>query len=322
MKNTSVESANDQAIEDAASRIYEAIRPQPMNIDCNQSPGIIAHDKRGAVASPQTETEDDDSDESSTFDGDSSTRTNTSSNTTACDCNFFEDEDIENHIIFLEEKKRILKKAKVHLEKEKAYTAFYAQHIVNGRELPLRRRRNPSIWLEAKAMMKKIMMRSDSEEVSPTEILSSNANDFERVEKASSQSTPVILRHPPTHSSSQPDTQEKSTSSARKRRKIDVSNVEHISSAEYAKAYARKGFEFESSDDEDDGTGDAKRRSPGPHYVSATTRYQQVREMQLSMNSKNWISEAMLQEIFALSYTAIANQRRSMSTKGKGQRVQ
>lgn len=319
MKNTSVESANDQAIEDAASRIYEASRPQPMNVGCNKSPGIIAHDKRGAVASPQTETEDDDSDESSTFDGDSSTRTNTSSNTTACDYNFFEDEDIENNIIFLEEKKRILKKAKVHFEKEKAYTAFYAQHIANGRELPFRRRRNPSIWSEAKAMMKKIMMRSDSEEVSPTEIPSSNSNDCERVENASSQSTPAILRHPSTHSSSQPDTQEKSTSSARKRRKIDVSNVEHISSAEYAKVYARKGVEFVSSDNEDDGTGDAKRRSPRPHYFSATTRYQQVREIQLSMNSKNWITEAMLQEIFALSYTAIANQRRSISRKGKGQ---
>ncbi len=320
MKNTSVESANDQAIEDAASRIYEASRLQPMNVGCNQSQGIILHDRKGAVASPQIENEDDDSDERSAFDGDKSTTgRNTSSDTMACDYSFIEDEDIENDIIYLEEKKRILKKAKIHMEKEKAYTAFSAHHIVNGRELPFRRRRNSSIWSEAKAVMKKIMMRSDSEEVSPTEIVSFNVNDCERRENASSQSTPAIVRHPSTHSSSQPDTNSKTSSRARKRRKIDISKVQHISSTEYAKMCARKKEETALSSDGADDTGGAKRRSPRQHYFSATTRCQQVREMQLSMDSKNWISEVVLQQIFALSYAAIANHRCSMSTKGKGQ---
>ena len=103
MKSTSIEGANDQAIEDAASRIHEASRPQPMGVGCNQSGGFESHDNINICASPYKENLDDDSDGSSAFDGDNSTRSNTS-NTSACDYNFIEDEDIENSIIYLEEK--------------------------------------------------------------------------------------------------------------------------------------------------------------------------------------------------------------------------
>lgn len=319
IQNSSIEGANDEAIEDAASRIHEASRVQQMNIDNNHSRVIIVHEKSYMVISPPLKNKDDDYDGVRAFDGDNSTRSITTRD------NYTEDDDIESNILYLEEKKRILKKVKIHREKEKAYIALNAHRIANGWEPPSRRSRSSSIWSEAKAMIEEFKLDgvgricSDSEEGSSSEMVSSASIGTETQGSPSLYSSPEICQHPSTLSSSPPDTHVKNTSRTRKRQKIDISEVKHISSTEYAKECAGNEVEETITEDRDVHRGSTRRSSTRQHCVSPTARCQQAREMQLSMGSRKWTSQAVLKQIFGLTRAAISEHRRSIIGTGKGE---
>ena len=140
-QNISIEGAYDEAIEDAASRIYEASRPQPIITD-NSCDGntislvqdsvrnideVVADENTSMALSRSLSNNDNNSDEIYALVGHNSIRTSISDSYTY-------DNDIVSDILFLEEKKRILKKAKVRNEKEEAYIAINARDISNHKE--------------------------------------------------------------------------------------------------------------------------------------------------------------------------------------------
>lgn len=319
IQNTSIEGANDEAIEDAATRIHAASRPHRMNADSNLSHIFVADEKNNMVASLLLYSSDDNSDETSTCDGDNST------NSTSTSDNSAEVDSIESNLLYLEEKKQILKKAKLHMEKEKAYITLNAHRIANGRDPPSRRSTSPSIWSEAKAMVEEFKLdgvggiRIDSEEGSSSEMVSSTINDSELRGSLSSHVAPDMRQPHSTSSSSSLDTWAKNTSRTRKRRKIDISRVKHISSAEYARECAGNDVEATATDDRDDGGGTTKRSSTRQHFMSPTGRCQQASEIQRSMDPRKWISQAVAKQIFALTHAAISEHRRSITGAGKGE---
>ena len=154
--NISLEGANDEAIEYAASRIHEASRLRSRTAEINLR-NNIGDDKSSMILSAPSDNRDDKSDFIDAFVG-----VNSMSNSIGSD-NYSDDDDIESDILYLEAKKRILIKAKIHQEKEKAYIALNAHNIVNGREPSARCSRSSSIRSEAKAMIEAAQKKGPAE---------------------------------------------------------------------------------------------------------------------------------------------------------------
>lgn len=295
----SLEGANDEAIEDAASRIHEASRLRPRNVDTNLR-NNIGDEKRSMVFSVSSDTRDDKSDFINAFGGESSM-----SNSIGSD-NYSDEDDIESDILYLEAKKRILRKAKIHQEKEKAYIALNAHNIVNGGEPSSRRSGSSSIWSEAKEMIEAFKLDAVGGE-EEGESMPSSSNDVETRANTSSHSSSDLCVSSSRRSSSPPHPHRKKAIRTRKRRKIDISMVKLLSSADFEKE--RTGDEVEVTITEDGGTHQL--------FVCPTTRCQEASEMHLSMDSRKWISQAMLMQIFALTNAAISEHRRSIIGVGK-----
>lgn len=316
IQHISIEGAYDEAIEDAASRIFEASRPHRLITRRSSSSSLsdvaLVNEKNEIVSSSPSDSNDDSSEGSEVGD-DNSIRTSTSGN-------YMDDDDIESNILFLEEKKLILKKAKTHREKEKAYIALNAHDIANGREPSSRRTRSSLIWSEAKAMIEEFRLaevggsRSEEEEGNSPDSVSSSVIDSETRRSGSSHSTPHTRLSPLASSSSYQGSHAKINSLSRKRLKIDISMVKHICSTEYAKECREK----EAAKSENGG--DRSCISGRNQYcISPTASWQQVNEIQLAINSRKWISQAVLKQILVLSNTAISEHRRSIMTTGKGE---
>lgn len=326
IQNISMEGAYAEAIEDAASRIHEAIRPQRIFPSSSISLSIISigktssadiiviDDKNDMVSSPPQCDNVNNSDEISALDGDNST---TSSD------NYTDDDDLESNIFYLEEKKRILKKAKIQMEKEETYIAFNAHNMINGRDPSSRCARSSSIWSEAKAMIEEFRVvgvgisRNEEEEDSPPDLVSTSVSDVESRQSSSSHPAPDnCISFTP---SLLPDISVDNTCQTRKRLRIDLSTVKQISSAEFSKECAKNEAEATGTK----GWGDhicITGRSPIQQiYISPSERWQQASEMQLAIDSRNWISEHVLKQIFALTKAALSNHRRSIMTKGRGE---
>merc|ERR1711907_596146 len=89
--------------------------------------------------------------------------------------------DIESSILFLEEKKQILKKTRTAKKKEEAYIAFNAHLILSGRE---RYSSRSSIWSEAKEIIdeyKKEGESPDEEDIGNASDLKSLLDDKQKV---------------------------------------------------------------------------------------------------------------------------------------------
>ncbi len=302
VQNISLEGANDEAIEDAASRIYEASRLRPRNIANNFQDGIVKRKSR-TILSPPPDNRDDKSHSMSAFNGECSTGSSSISD------DYSDEDDIESSILYLEEKKLILKKAKVHQEREKAYIALNAHNIVNGRELSSRRSWSSSIWSEAKAMIEAFKVdavggnRIEEEEC---EFGSSMTHEVEpRASTSSDSSHDLSSDSKSSMSSSEPH--RRCGIRNRKRRKIDISVVKLISSTEFEKERVEDELEVTPCED----TVNIKTG------FSPTIRLQQASEMQLSMDSRKWISQAVLKQILVLSNAAISEHRRSLTGTGK-----
>jgi len=325
IQNRSIEGAYDEAIEDAASRIHEASLPQRMiaSSSISSSSSVISvgntssanafvvHEKNDMVLSPPSDDNDINSDEISALGGDSSTSTST----------YTDDDDIESNILYLEEKIRILKKAEIQREKEEAYIAVNAYDIINGREPSSRRTGFSSIWSEAKEMVEEFRVvgvvgnRSEEEEGNYPDLVSSSVSDVERRGITRSQSATDICL--PLSSSSLDNYYVNNASPNRKRPKIDLSMVKQVSSSEFEKSYA--GNEVTRTEDVGDHTCINGRSPIYQNCVSPTARWQQASDMQLATDSRNWISQGELKQIFALTNAAISDHRRSIITTGKGE---
>lgn len=302
IKNISLEGANDEAIEDAASRIYEASRLRSRKI-ANNFQDIIVDRKSRMILSLPIYNRDDKTHSNSAFNGEKSAGSSSISD------DYSDEDDIESSILYLEEKKIILKKAKIHQEREKAYFARNAHNIVNGRELSSRHSRSSSIWSEAKAMIEEFKVdavvgsRSEEED---GELGSSSINEVEYRTSISSHSAHDLSSNSKSSLSS-PERHRRNGFRSRKRRKIDISMVKLVSSAEFEKERAELELEVTPCEDRVDiMTG-----------FSPTTRLLQASEMQLSMDSRKWISQAVLKQILVLSNAAISEHRRSITGAGK-----
>jgi hypothetical protein len=293
IQNISIEGAYDEAIEDAANRIHEASRPQHMI----SSSGVLLVDEKN--------------DNSDNFDDISALGFDNTTSIATSDT-YTDDDDIESNILYLEEKQIILKNVKFRREKEQAYIAVNAHNdIVNGRESSSRLTGPSSIWSEAKAIIDECrVVGVKGSRIEEEESNSSNSN-----------SAPDICLSLLPLSSSLPDSYVNNTSRTRKRPKIDLSMVKHISSAQFAKEYATNEAEVNKTEDGGDQnhmciTG----RSPiYQNCISSTGRWQQAREMQLATDSRNWISQAALKQILALTNTAISEHRHSIIATGRSE---
>jgi len=304
IQNISIEGAYDEAIEDAANRIHEASRPQHMIASGGRglSGVLLVDEQNDMVLSPPSDNHSDNSDEISALGDDHSTSTATSDTYTDYD-------DIESNILYLEEKQIILKKAKFRQEKEQAYIAVNAHNdIINGRESSSGL---SSIWSEAKAMVDECRVVG----------VKGSRTDEEEGNTSDSNSAPDTCLSLLPLSPSLPDSYVNNTSRSRKRPKIDLSTVKHISSAQFAKEYAANEAEVTKS--EDGGDQDHMCMTGGsPIYqncISSTGRWQQAREMQLTTDSRNWISQGVLKQILTLTNTAISEHRHSMITTGRSE---
>mmetsp|Transcript_27879 Transcript_27879/g.65528 ORF Transcript_27879/g.65528 Transcript_27879/m.65528 type:complete len:333 (-) Transcript_27879:145-1143(-) len=313
-QNVSIEGAYDEAIEDAASRIYEASRPQRIiasnSSDSNTSSQVsnvdeIVKDEKSSIALSPLINDDDNSEEIYALVGHKRMSTSISDNYTY-------DGDIESDILYLEEKKRILKKAKVRNEKEEAYIAINARDISNRKEFCSRRFRSSEIWAEARRIVKKYKLsgeagsRSDEDEANLPDLISSTIGDAERQGSTSPHSAPEFCSPIVPSSSPSVEKDEYDISSTRKRTRIDLSTVKQVTSTEFA----RESFVNEEDPTEAVGEHDhscvTERRVPQRNHILNASNWKQVREMLLATDSRNWISEAALKQILVLSSTAIA----------------
>ena len=139
------------------------------------------------------------------------------------------------------------------------------------------------------------------------ESMPSSSNDVEPRANTSSHSVSDLCLSSSRLSPSPPDPHRKKAFPTRKRRKIDISMVKLVSSSDFEKKRARD--EVEVTITEDGGTRQL--------FVCPTTTCQEASEMYLSMDSRKWISQAMLMQIFALTNAAISEHRRSIIGAGK-----
>jgi len=331
IQNMSIEGAYDEAIEDAARRILEASRPQRMvaigrtnsmsaiNVGNIPSPDeMIVDEKNDMMMSSPSDNYDNNSDEISALDGDNSTSASTCGNYT-------DDDDIESNIQYLEEKKRILKRAKMQEEKEEAYIADNAYDIVNGLEPSARRDGSSSIWSEAKAMVEEFKLvgvgggRTEEEDINFPDLVSSSVSDTKKQGSTASHTAPDICLSRFPLSSSSLDSHANNAFLTRKRPKINLSMVKQVSSTEYSKDYAGNEEEVARAEDGDDHTRITGRSLIHQNYVSPAATWEQAGEMQLATDSRNWISQAVLKQILTLTNSAISEHRRSIIMTGKGE---
>jgi len=266
--NMSIEGAYDEAIEVAARRIHLASRP---NLEETSSSSSVGQ-------------EESDVKKNSDYDNDSDTST--------CES------DIESHILFLEEKKRILEKAETRRRHEHAYIAHSAHEILNDRELSSSRSGcSSSVWSDAKAILDEYKngagVNNEEDEGSDNASSSSFLNEKKRL--FSSPSLPssnynTILSTAGKFVSSL-------TAPNKKRPKIDLSLVEQVSSTRFD-AY-----------NNNDG---ASSSNINFGIISETTRCQQASDMQYATDSRHWISQVDLHQIFTLTNAAIAKHRLSL----------
>jgi hypothetical protein len=267
IQNKSIEGAYDKAIEDAAGRIHEASRPQRSNSstlsntiknveDTSRGNIIIAGEKNSKLLSLQLPDHHKFFDEICALGSDNSISTVTGDS-------HMDDEDIVSNLLFLEEKKRILKKAKIRNEKEEAYIAVNAHDISNRREPCSRCVGSSSIWSEARQIIEKFKISGEKE--SGCEGDEERFQDFvpssiEGQEKTSSSSDPTSESCSPTLPLSSPPSSSRTTmesyvekiSSTRKRPIIDLSMVRQVSSAEFSKECFEKEVDLTRTEYEDD----------------------------------------------------------------------
>jgi len=260
--NMSIESAYDEAIKVSARRIHLASRP-------------MGQEESGVK-------------KNSDYDNDSDTST--------CDS------DIESHILFLEEKKRILEKAETRRRHETAYIAHSAHDILNDREFSSSRSGcSSSVWSEAKAILDEYKNGTgvNNEEDEGSDNVSSFSFLNEKKRLYSSPSLPssnynTILSTAGKFVSSL-------TSPNKKRPKIDLSLVDQVSSTR-----------FDAYNDDNASSSNIK-----CCIISETTRCQQASDMQFATDSRHWISQVDLHQIFTLTNAAIAKHRLSLITTTK-----
>lgn len=333
IQNKSIEGAYDEAIEDAASRIYEASRPQRAiasnssdnnNTSLNRCSAeivsnvevIVADEKTGMTLSQPSSYTGNNSNDIYDLMGDNDIIPR------VCDNNIMFDDDIVSNIHFLEEKKQILKKVKVQNEKEKAYVAANAHDISNRREHDSHRTRPSAIWTDARKIVEKFKLsrergsRSEEDEGYSHDSISSTVGDVERPESTPSHSESEICSP---LMPSLPEYYEYNASSTRKRTRIDLSTVKQVSSTQFAKESLAKEGDLATSGDEHDDECHTEKKIAQQNHILNATRWQQVREMLLATDSRNWISEAALEQIFVLSSTAISEYQRSILATGDGQ---
>mmetsp|Transcript_16020 Transcript_16020/g.16006 ORF Transcript_16020/g.16006 Transcript_16020/m.16006 type:complete len:278 (+) Transcript_16020:53-886(+) len=256
--NMSIASAYDEAIKVSARRIHLASRP-------------MGQEESGGLK------------KNSDCDNDSDTST--------CES------DIESHILFLEEKKRILEKAETRRRHETAYIASSAHDILNDRELSSSRSRgSSSVWSEAKAIIDEYQngagINNEEDEGSDNASSSSFLNEKKRL--YSSPSLPSSNYN--TLLSTAGKFVSSLTSPNKKRPKIDLSLVDQVSSTR-----------FDAYNDEN-----ASNSHINCCIISETTRCQQASDMQFATDSRHWISQVDLQQIYTLTNAAIAKHRLSL----------
>merc|ERR1711924_449925 len=216
--------------------------------------------------------------------------------------NYMYDDDVESNILFLEEKKQILKKARFRKEKEQAYVALNAYAISNRREPYSRHTECSSIWSEAKKIVKKLKLsggigsRSEEDEGNSQDSMSSAVGGVEG-QSTSSQSEPEICSLTSSIAPSLSESCENGVASTRKRRRIDLSMVKKMTSKEFTKEYIAKEIDRTRSEDECDHESVAERKETERNHAFHTARWQQAREMLLAMDARKWISEAELKHI-------------------------
>lgn len=312
IQNRSIEGAYDEAIEDAASRIHEASRPQRM-IASNSTSSLSAisegissgsEENNGTVLSPPSKDSDSNSDEISALGGDSSTSNSSPDNSA-------DEDDIESNIQFLEEKRLILQRVKISLEKEEAYIAFNAHDIANGREPSSHPSRSSSIWSEAKAIIEEYKgvgggSRNEENEGASPEFIPSSIYGIESRRITPLQSSPDVCRSQLPASSSSLDVKAGNTLPTSKRPKIDLSMVQQVSSSEFAKDQSTQ-TDFTQIDGNDACISSSSLKHQ--NCVSPTTRCQQASEMQEATDSRNCISQAALKQILSVTNAVISEHR-------------
>ena len=251
--NMTVESAYDEAVEGLGIPIYEASRPSFAS-NGNDSRHSEKHGNSDEICATDS---------------------------------FLDEDDLESNIKFLEEKKLILKKAKLKRKKEEAYIALNAYVIANGQNPSSRCDEASSIWSKARALADeyKIGGRGEDDEENSLELATSKVKS-KRTRDDSSNSVP--------------GTYVNKIYQTRKRLKIDLSTVNHINSTEFAKTYGNE-----------EGAAKIENRGIYHNCISSTARLQLVREMQLAIDSRNWISQAVLKQILASTNIALSAYRRS-----------
>mmetsp|Transcript_14641 Transcript_14641/g.40698 ORF Transcript_14641/g.40698 Transcript_14641/m.40698 type:complete len:339 (-) Transcript_14641:194-1210(-) len=322
-QNISIEGAYQEAIEDAANRIHEASRPTqaadtsrnkivkrgkhcPSSTDSVLCHGIIP----GMKPSDKTLDEVDCVKFASLSNGDILRQSITLDDRYSTDFSNIDDctddDGLESEINFLEEKKRILKMAPVLRQTEEAYIAVNAHDIANGMESSFRRTRNPSLWVEARAVIEqhKILggrVGTNEEDDEVFDSISPWTTDTERQKSKDNYCSHSSRPSPPTLPEPESGVVNDVSPIPTKRHKIDISMVERIS----AEKFAGKEHLNTSKEDDEEKSMSAKCLNRLHNCISPTTRCQEASKILSATDSSHWISPTVLNRILNLSNAVV-----------------